>query len=148
MSSHTDGRIDVLAGVGLFATCTRKELGRIAANTTEITIPAGRTVCQEGKLGEEAFVIVVGSATVSIGEREAAVLGRGDLFGEMAFLDGGPRVATVTATTALRVLVLTRTEFQAVMAEVPAVARQVLAVLGERLRLADHALFAQRPIEA
>lgn len=121
MSAKREAQIELLAGVGLFYGL-RRELARIAALTSERQVAGGTVVCGEGELGEEAFVIVEGSATVTIGGREVATLGPGDFFGEMALLDGGVRIATVVATSPLRVLVLARKQFHAVLGDVPYVA--------------------------
>ena len=64
-------------------------------------------------------------------------IGPGGFFGEMALLDGGPRVATVTAKTDMRLLSLSRGEFTTLLADVPSVSRKMLEAVGARLRLAD-----------
>ena len=81
-------------------------------------------LCQEGKSGNECFVVIEGEAAVTIGGDEVTTIGPGGFFGEMALLDGGPRVATVTATTDMRLLSLSRGEFTTLLADVPSVSRQ------------------------
>jgi CRP-like cAMP-binding protein len=61
----------------------------------------------------------------------------------MSVLDGSRRVATVTAITAMTLLVMNPQELDALLAEVPTVARRMLAAVGARLRLADRALSRQ-----
>jgi CRP-like cAMP-binding protein len=63
----------------------------------------------------------------------------GDFFGELAALDWGAgfgyaRLATVTAASELRLLVLTPRDLRSLMGDVPAVARQVQEAARERLR--------------
>ena len=53
-------------------------------------------IAREGEPGVGLFVILDGTAEVTIGGRKKATLGPGDFFGEIALLDGGPRTATVT----------------------------------------------------
>ena len=55
----------------------------------------------------------------------------------MALLDGGPRIATVTAATDMELLVLSRREFLELIDQVPTVTRRLLEGLGARLRDAD-----------
>lgn len=141
-----DAQADLLARIGLFRGVDRRDLIRIAGLTTEVTVPAGRISCLEGQPGLEAFVIVEGSASVTIGGAQVASLGPGDFFGEMALLDGGPRVATVTTTSATTLLVLTRREFYAVLAEVPGVAGHMLTALGVRLRHVEEALHGSQNV--
>ncbi len=68
-----------------------------------------------------------------------ATIGAGDHFGELALLDGGPRTATVTATTDLDLLVLGQRQFLGLLEELPALSRKMLATLaGQVRRLDDH----------
>jgi CRP/FNR family transcriptional regulator, cyclic AMP receptor protein len=91
----------VLTEIPLFSACSKQELQTVFGLTTALTIPAGKVVTSEGHFGREFVVILEGAATVSINGTEIATLGRGDFFGEIALLDGGPRTATVMAETDL-----------------------------------------------
>jgi CRP/FNR family cyclic AMP-dependent transcriptional regulator len=144
MSLRHDALSDHLAQVSLFGGCTRKELQKLASITTETGVPAGRVLCQEGEIGTEFFVVVEGTATVTIAGDYVATVGPGGFFGEMALLDGGARVATVTAITDMQVLVMSRREFVTLLAAVPTVSRRMLEALGARLRTADVQLYAHR----
>ncbi len=64
--------------------------------------------------------------------------GPGEVLGEIALLDGGPRTATVTLTEASRLLVLARREFQTLLDEFPEVRLQILETVAHRLRSLDH----------
>ena len=139
-----DARIDQLAEVSLFRACTHSELRELARITTELEAPAGAVLCREGVTGNDCFVIVEGDARVTIGGEDVSTLGPGEFFGEMALLDGGPRVATVTAASDMRLLVLSRQEFATLLTTVPSVSRRMLAAIGARLRLADTQLHAAR----
>ena len=62
----------------------------------------------------------------------------GGFFGEMALIDGGERVATVTAQTPMRLLVLGRHEFNEMLEiAMPAVTPKLLTVVGARMRTID-----------
>jgi len=137
MLHRHDTRIDLLSGVSLFAEATRHELAAVAALVTEWEIPAGKVLCREGGVGVEFFIVVDGKAGVSIGCQPVTIVGPGGFFGEMALLDGGPRVATVTALTATHLLVLTRKEFDTLLSDVPSVSRRMLIALAARLRQAE-----------
>src|ERR1700730_15163726 len=97
-----------LTEVPLFSACSRRELRTVSGLTTELSLPAGKVVTSEGQAGREFVVILQGKATVSIGGTEIATLGRGDFFGEIALLDGGPRTATVIAETDLETKVISQ----------------------------------------
>jgi CRP/FNR family cyclic AMP-dependent transcriptional regulator len=133
-SIRSDRKHHPLGAVSLFQGCTGAELDTIVSITTPIHPPAGRLLCREGERGDEFFVIVDGEAAVTIAGERVATLGPGDFFGEMALLDGGPHIATVTATTSARMLVLTRPEFNALLERVPVVCHRVLMGVGHRLR--------------
>ena len=128
---------EALSDVILFSGCDRKEIDQIASLATEVQIPSGTVLAREGELGREFYVILDGKATVGIAGKEVASLGPGDFFGEMALLDQGPRVATVTATEDMEVAVLDPREFVTLLDEHPAVARKVLKVMAHRLRQAE-----------
>jgi CRP-like cAMP-binding protein len=126
-------KIDLIGGVGLFAGCSKKELGQIAAAADELALPAGAVLMREGERGREFVVITDGRVEVT---KEGAVLrelGPGEFLGEIALVAAVPRTATATATSPVRILVLSDQAFQRLIRETPSIASKVLAVLGERL---------------
>lgn len=133
----SDRYLDHLAGVRLFAGLSRKELSKVARAVDELSLPAGKELVAQGAPGHECFVIVEGEASVQIDGDEVAKLGAGDHFGELALLDGGPRTATVVATTPVQVLVIGQREFAAVLDGVPELARKLLQSLAGRVRELD-----------
>lgn len=129
--------LDNLATVPLFAACSKKELQAVAKASDEVELPAGRDLCEQGAIGREAFVIMEGEAVVRRNGRKVATLGPGDCFGELALLDHGPRTATVTAQSDMRVLVLGAREFAAIVDEVPSIGSKLLKTLAGRIRELD-----------
>jgi CRP/FNR family transcriptional regulator, cyclic AMP receptor protein len=139
MRSKKQRKNEALSNVILFSGCDGKEIAQIASLATEIEIPEGKVLAREGEPGREFYVILDGKAEVAIGGKQVATLGPGEFFGEMALLDQGPRVATVTAASKMEVAVLDPREFVSLIAEHPEVARKVLKVMAGRLREAEHA---------
>ena len=137
IGSQKDKRIEILKGVRLFSECNKNELRRIASLTTEHVVKSGDVLATQGEPGSQFFMIVEGSATASRHGSRLATFGPGAFFGELALLDGGERTATVVADSDMRVLVLTRREFQSLHTNSPSVAYKMLAELGSRLRKAD-----------
>lgn len=127
-----DARIDAIEGLDLFAGLDRKQLATIASLSTQVTLPAGSVLCRRGERGREAFILVEGSVAVSVEDEAIAVLRPGSVFGEMSLIDGEPRVANVTATSQVSVLVLTSRELASVLDALPAVAARVYSTLGAR----------------
>ena len=129
----TDAWLDHLAQVPLFAECDKRQLQQVAAAAVEISIDAGKVLVREGEPGHECFVIVTGSATVSRDGATLANLGPGAVVGELAPLTGGVRTATVTANSAMEVLVIAQREFNGLIEEVPGFAVQLLRNLAARM---------------
>jgi CRP-like cAMP-binding protein len=132
-----DAYLDHLATVPLFAALSKKDLQKIARASDEVEVEQGRVLVQEGTTGHEAFVILEGTATVERKGLTVADLGPGQYFGELALLDGGPRTATVIATSPLKVLVLGQREFSGVIDSVPGLAHKLMASLAGRIRDLD-----------
>ena len=134
-----DAKIRLLSGVALFSPCAQHELRRISALVDEIEAPKGKTLAREGDTGVEFFVVVAGTATATRRGRKVATIGPGSFFGELALLDQGPRAATVTADTDMRLLVLTSRAFSTLLDETPSVSRRILRGMAERLRASENA---------
>lgn len=130
-----DERIDLLRGIWLFSGCDDDELARIAAVAKPREVAAGSQLTCQGDDGNEFFVIVSGEASATVDDDEVGTIGPGGFFGEMALIDGGERVATVTATSAMQLLVLDRHDFNEMLAvAMPQIAPKLLAVVGARMR--------------
>ena len=116
-------------------------LEQIARHVDDWTLEAGASLTRQGSAGHEAFVIIEGQATVRVGGAPVAVLGPGEIVGEMSMLDHQPRSASVQADTPMRVLVIGPESFDE-FASLRPVARQLTKELAERLRRADNAVVA------
>ncbi len=125
---------DVLARTPLLAGLERGELEQLARSFRERTFPAGSAVTREGEAGVGFFVIVEGTANVSVGGEPRGTLGPGDSFGELALIDEGPRAATITATSDLRCMALSAWEFRPFVQEHPTVAWTLLRTLVRLVR--------------
>ena len=132
-----DSKLDHLARVRLFSALSKKELTNLGRACDEVTVSAGKVLCEEGKPGHEFYLILDGAATVKRGGRKVATLAAGSYFGELALLDRGPRNATVIADTDMDLLVLGQREFAGVLDEIPGVAHKLLTSMAGRLREAD-----------
>ena len=129
-----DPKLKRLSEVQLFSACSKRDLARIAALSTEIDVTAGTVLMRQGEPGHEAFVIEKGKARATVRGKKSTVMGPGEVFGEMALLHSAPRSATVTAETDMNLVVLGSREFSTLLEDVPGVALKVLAAIGERLR--------------
>ncbi|HXQ19800.1 MAG TPA: cyclic nucleotide-binding domain-containing protein [Acidimicrobiales bacterium] len=126
-----------LSEIWLFSSCSARDLRQIRQSLDEVTVSAGRVLCQEGSVGREFFLIVDGQAIVRRNERKVATLGPGSYFGELALLDRQPRSASVIADTDMTLLVLEQRAFIGVLDSVPSLARKLLSAMAVRLRDED-----------
>jgi CRP/FNR family transcriptional regulator, cyclic AMP receptor protein len=133
--------LEQLETVPLLSSFSKRELSKVARAADEIHVKEGRDVVVEGQVGHECFVILNGEATVSRDGRVIATLRNGDHFGELALLDGGPRTATVTATTDLDLLVLGQRQLLGLLEELPGLSRKMLATLASQVRRLDDHLY-------
>lgn len=128
---------DQLANVPLFSALSKRDLQRVAKATDEVSIEAGRVLVEQGRTGQEFFLILEGEAVVRRNNRKVATLGPGQYFGELAILDRGPRSASVVANTDMRLLVLGQRDFVGVLDSIPGMASKLLSTMAQRLREAD-----------
>jgi len=129
--------VSVLQGVPLFEGLTQNQLRQIAKLADETEVPAGKRLATAGEFGHEFFVIIEGEATVKIPGGRKLGLKRGDWFGEMSLLDGGPRSASVEAATRLRLLVIGHREFWQFLSVASQINRKIMETLSRRLRQAE-----------
>jgi CRP/FNR family transcriptional regulator, cyclic AMP receptor protein len=123
-----------LAKVPIFSGCSKRELAIIGRAAKEVSHRQGTVVAREGERGIGLFLILDGECSVTIGGKTKARLGPGDFFGEVALLDGGPRTATVTALTPLRLVGITGWVFRGLLMEHPSIALKTLEAVAGRLR--------------
>ena len=133
MRLHKDAKIDLLKNVPLFAGCSKSELQRIASLADELDLGDGATLIREGERGREFIVVASGTVRVTRSGKELRELGAGDFIGEIALVADVPRTATVTATSPVRLLVVTDRAFRGLLEQMPSIAKKVLQSLGERL---------------
>jgi CRP/FNR family transcriptional regulator, cyclic AMP receptor protein len=133
MRLRKDAKVERIARVPLFASCSKKEVGLIASIADEVDVPAGRTLAREGELGSEFFVLVDGEVDVRKGSRKIATLGPGDFFGEIALISNIPRTATVKTSAPVRALVVTTRDFWTLLDESPQLQGKVLKALADRV---------------
>jgi CRP/FNR family transcriptional regulator, cyclic AMP receptor protein len=130
----------MLGSVGLFEGLSKRELAAILASSKVVEVREGKVVVEEGSTGVGFHLILEGEARVTVGGRNRATLRPGNYFGEMSLLDGGPRSATVTATTPVRTLSITSWAFLPLIDDYPSIARKLLIELSRRLRAVERSL--------
>jgi CRP-like cAMP-binding protein len=121
-----------LKDVPFFSTLKKKELEVVATQADELDVPAGKVLAKQGDLGHEFFVIEEGTADVSRDGEHINDLGPGDFFGEIALLEEERRNATVTATTPMTLIVMTRSSFRRLDSAMPHVHKVIQEAIEQR----------------
>jgi CRP/FNR family transcriptional regulator, cyclic AMP receptor protein len=133
-------KTDLLAQMPLFSTCSRRQLSQVSAFTVADELRSGSVLTRQGASGGIAYILASGQAEVLRGGQRLALLGPGDVVGELSLIDGKPRSATVKAVTDLEVLEIDARDLTRLLHKAPAVTLRLLAALADRLRQTD-ALF-------
>ncbi len=97
-SDSQDRRREALAACELFAEIPEEALVALAEASSLHRYAPGEAVVQTGEESTALYLVAAGSAAVEQEGRDLATLTKGDLFGEMAFLTGSLRTATVRAS--------------------------------------------------
>lgn len=131
VSLDTATKLDLLREQGLSAA----ELRLLATYSTEEHFPANAFIFAEGEHGEKLYIVVDGKVRISrrfddTGEEALAILGRGEVFGEMALIDDQPRSADAKAhLDGCTVFSVDRQRLEEVLEMDPDAARQFLGLL-------------------
>ncbi len=126
--------MDVLAGVPLFAGLSKRQLHEVARACMSRRWPAECCVVPENTKSQVCYIIVDGTVDVGRHGHTIAQLGPGEFFGEIALFDPGPRSATVTTTSEMTSVELSRQSFLAVAGDNAAILLRMLEALAKRLR--------------
>jgi CRP/FNR family cyclic AMP-dependent transcriptional regulator len=127
-----------LRAVRLLESIDDRALRKLAGQLRERSYPAGRTIVEEGKGGVGFFLILGGTAVVTVRGEERGRLKPGDTFGELALLDmHADRTATIVAETEVRCATMTAWEFRPFVVGHPEVAWTMLQNIAERLRATE-----------
>jgi CRP-like cAMP-binding protein len=100
---------------------------------------AGDVVFAEGEVGHSMYVVRSGELTIERQGKVMETVGPGGVFGEMALIDGSPRVATVRAKTDCEVAPINEKTFLFLVHETPYFAIAVMRTLADRLRRMNQA---------
>lgn len=129
---------ELLGQAPIFAAMDAAQVDQLAAIARPQSFAAGELVVTEGEPGLHLFLVVKGrlAAETVDGDKTAAlsIMGPGEVFGEVAMLDGLPRSASVRALEACELLVIGRNEFLHFLERSPKASIALLTVLARRLR--------------
>jgi len=104
------------------------------------TFKPGDVIFKAGDPGDELYIVRKGKVAIQLGNRTLAELGEGEVFGEMALIDAGPRSATVVAETDCEIVPVSEKQFLFMTSEAPYFALSLMRIVVQRLRTANSAL--------
>lgn len=132
----------VLAELPLFNGLTNEQLSKLGTFLQYKRASAGTEIIRANQPGGNAYIILAGSVKIHIDQPDGsdvilAILGAGELVGEMSLADSLGRSATVVALEPVTLLSIDRVTFWASLKEMPNMTYNLVSILSRRLRLAN-----------
>jgi CRP-like cAMP-binding protein len=100
-------------------------------------VPAGTAIFRAGDPGDQLYAIQEGRVELRLDNRVLAVLGPGEIFGEMALVEEAPRSATAVALETCRIAFIDRKRFLFLVQNTPYFSLEVMKIMAARLRGMD-----------
>lgn len=129
--------VELLRNIPLFAKLEPSKLKLLAFTSERLTFQPNQSLFQQGDMGDAAYIIVNGEADVIVntpkGPLKVAMVKKNDFVGEIAILCDVPRTATITATSELVTLRISKELFFRLISEFPQMAVEIMRVLAQRL---------------
>ena len=92
-----DDVVDYVRNIHFFSSFTKDQVREIIDTASVVRVPSGKIIMNEGEIDDSFYVILSGKVVVKKDDIIVAAISRGECFGEMAYLSGDSRVASVTA---------------------------------------------------
>ncbi len=135
MSLNED--VERLRKIPLFAKIEPSKLKLLAFTAQRLTFNADESLFHQGDIGDAAYIIIDGNADVVVdtpnGPITVAQLGKNAFVGEIAILCDVPRTATVTATSELTTICISKELFFQLVGQFPQMAIEIMRELAHRL---------------
>src|SRR6201985_853141 len=133
----------VLRGHPIFCDLSPEALEQLCRYAKHFTLKRGATIFSKGDPGNKLFAVVTGTVKISISsvDGRSAILNliaAGELFGEIAVLDGQARTADATANSNCELFSIDRRDFLPFVAAHPDLAMKFIELLCTRLRWTSH----------
>jgi CRP/FNR family transcriptional regulator, cyclic AMP receptor protein len=141
-SATVDRGRKLLENCPLFAALDEQGRRELVSHASPRNFAASEPICHVGEPGSNMMAVVAGTVRISLPvargrEIILADLPSGELFGEIAMLDGKPRSANATAVTKCELLVLDRRDVLPVLEKYPSACLKMMEILCGRIRRSD-----------
>jgi CRP/FNR family transcriptional regulator, cyclic AMP receptor protein len=132
-------RQSILRAHPWFAKMERPVIEQLASYSVTQQVPRGATIFRKGDPGTSLYAVCTGTVKISVPSVDGKdavfnVMNAGDIFGEIAILDGGPRSADAIAITDCELMKIERRNFMPLIRQQPDMAEKIIEVLCSRLR--------------
>jgi CRP-like cAMP-binding protein len=131
-------RTDILAQTELFRALSRDALLELGARASDRAFDAGEPLYRRGDPAEELFVVASGAVELSVdrsgGEDGVSTRRPGEVFGEAALYDDGPRMVSARAVEDSDVVSLPAASFRQVVRDNPDVAEALVRLMASVIR--------------
>lgn len=131
---ETSEVLDQISHVEMLHSLSPSEVQAMIPLLRPLSADPGTMLCREGDPGDAMFMIVEGEADIYKGPQLMAMLGPGEMFGEMALLTGEERSASVVARTPMQLYELDKIDFDVMLTRSPHLASGLSRILARRLR--------------
>ena len=123
----------------LFAALDDSDVSALRSTMSTTRLQRGEVLFREGQRGDRLYVIVngkikLGRSSTDGRENLMAILGPGEMFGELSLFDPGPRTATATAVADTELIGMGNESLHEYLKDRPAVSLALLGALARRLR--------------
>ncbi|MCA0436438.1 MAG: Crp/Fnr family transcriptional regulator [Austwickia sp.] len=130
---------DVVRRAALFAALDDSDVSALRSTMSTTRLQRGEVLFREGQRGDRLYVIVngkikLGRSSTDGRENLMAILGPGEMFGELSLFDPGPRTATATAVADTELIGMGNESLHEYLKDRPAVSLALLGALARRLR--------------
>ena len=137
--SFSSSKLAVLRKHPYFADLEPEAFEQLCRYAKQTTLKRGATIFSRGDPGTNLIVVVSGTVKISISSPDGRnailnLIGAGEIFGEIALLDGQPRTADATANSNCEIFTIDRREFIPFVRSQPTVAMKLIELLCGRLR--------------
>ena len=133
------GKLSVLRQHPIFRELEPDALDQLCRYAKPTSLKRGATIFSKGDPGSSLYAVISGTVKISVSSPDGRnailnLIGPGEIFGEVAVLDGGERTADANASTNCEILVIDRREFLPFVKQQPVLAMKFIELLCDRLR--------------
>jgi CRP/FNR family transcriptional regulator, cyclic AMP receptor protein len=137
--ASSSGKLAVLRKHPYFSDLEPEAFDQLCRYAKYTTLKRGAAICSKGDPGNSLYAVISGTVKISTSSADGRsaifnLIGPGEIFGEVALLDGLARTADATANTNCEIFVIDRREFIPFVKSQPALAMKIIELLCMRLR--------------